>query len=130
MAKIFTADSDYYVVASNIDNAVTLYHQERGHYPETITVYKEDGFVFEESTIVEISTGVLPELAETDGAVVSPSLPSYIKKGDAITLQATTSPNYTTFVNWTVDGVEVAVTNPFTYVATDKDAIVVANFSA
>lgn len=131
MAKIFTADTDYYIVAENMDEAVEKYFEERGVYPTTITLFKDSGFVMTESNVVEINVGVLPQLAEDDGAVVSPTPNVFIKEGDQITLIATTSVNYTTFNNWTDgDGNILSTDNPYTYTAGATAVVINANFSA
>lgn len=130
MAKIFNADTDYYVVAVNIDVAVEKYYEERNQYPENISVFKEDGFVITESNVVEINTGVLPAAAVTDGATVSPTPNVFIKEGDSITLQATPSATYSTFVEWQDGkGVQLSTSNPYTYVAGSADIAINALFS-
>ena len=130
MAKIFTADTDFYLVADTIDDAVTKYYEDKSIYPTTITLFKDSSFVITESNVVAIVPLVLPALALADGASISPATSVFIKEGDQITLTATPSANYTTFVNWTVDGVEVSTANPFTYTALSTGVTLNANFTA
>jgi hypothetical protein len=131
MAKIFNADTDYFVVADDIDAAVEKYHEERSQYPTTIAVYKEDGFVITESNVIEINTGVLPAGAEADGATVTPTPNVFIKEGDSITLQATPSVNYPTFVEWQDgSGAQLSTENPYTYTVGAAEVVINAVFSA
>lgn len=130
MAKIFTANSETYVVATDMDQAVEKYYEIVGSYPTTMTLFKDTTYVLTESTVVAITPGVLPVAAIADGATVSPSTVVYIKEGDSITLTATIGATYTTFVNWTDGDSNVLSTdNPYTYTATSANITINANFT-
>jgi len=130
MAKIFLAENTDYVVACDMDQAVEKYYEDRSKYPNEINLFKDDGFVITESTVVEITTGVIPTLADTDGALVSPTPNVFIKEGDSITLVAVPSIGYPTFVRFE-DGsaTELSTSNPFTYVAGASNISINAVFS-
>lgn len=130
MAKIFLADSDFYIIADNMDQAVEKFYEDKVVYPTTVSLFKDSSFVITESTVVEVSTGILPALAEVDGASVSPTPNVFIKEGDSITLIATPSVGYPNFVNWTIDSVEISTDSTFTYTAGTSAVSIVANFSA
>ena len=131
MASIYLAEGTDYIVANNIDQAVEKYFEDRSKYPNDISLFKDSAFVITESTIIEITTVVLPTLAEADGAIVSPTPNAFIKEGDQITLQATPSVGYPTFINWTdADSNILSTSNPYTYTSGATDITINANFSA
>lgn len=130
MAKIYLADSQDYIVAENFDEATEKYIEIRGKDPETVSIFKDEAFVITASEVVGITPGILPVLAEADGATISPETEVYIKEGDKITFVATPSVGYPTFVNFTDgSGTELSTDNPFTYTAGAVAITVNANFT-
>lgn len=128
--NLYLADSQEYITADTMDDAVTKYFQDKGVYPTSIALFKDSTFLITESTVVAVTPEVLPAGAVTAGATVSPSTPVYIKEGDQITLTATGAGAFPTFVNWEIDSVEVSTDNPYTHTATDIAVTISANFSA
>jgi len=131
MATIFLANSEIYVVASNMDQAVEKYYENKSTYPTTMITFKGPDYTLTESTVAAITPVVLPAGAVTAGCTVIPDTVAYIKEGDQITLTATGAGAYPTFVNWTdSESAVLSTDNPYTYTATASDITINGNFSA
>lgn len=131
MAKIYLANAEEYVVSDSFDGATEKYIEIRGKDPETVSLFKDEAFVISDSNVIGVTPGVLPQLAEDDGATISPDTTVYIKEGTGITLTATPSIGYTTFVNFTDGDSNILSTdNPYTYTAGSVDIVINANFTA
>lgn len=129
MAKIYLADTGDYVVAQNFDSATEVFIETRGKDPVSLSLFKDEELVIESSPVRTVTTKVLPEGADTDGATASPAV-SYVKEGDSITLTATPSVGYPTFVEWQDStGTQVSTDNPFNYTAITENVELSAVFS-